>query len=476
MNKGTYIYRDIPVDEVFLSASEILYEAVGHTIGPKGLNSAIPTGNGYLSIINDGKTILESLSSDNPAIKLALNTLKESSFATNQNAGDGTTSTIILQHVLLRNVLIHNEPLKSDEELPEEFSPITSKDLIDIRDKFLAELPNFRREIKTEEDLLNVIKVSLGSEELAPIVLEAFKGLNKDQRPSLIKTTTTDKTEVISIDGVSLAPVEVNPVVLRSMPSSVEEPLNVVVLKQQVSRIDKAFASLLQKMANSPKKTILLYTEIMPSVLDQILFNIQEGTLNVIPVRLACSIDKVDDIVEELSKYFNLAPMDDLNPYQTAFTNSNIFGQATGYILNKDSIIIKNDNEEYSSSLLPSKSTAIQVGFVTYSKQDEIFRRLEDAIHSAYNALNYGYTYGAGFTYKALGDLLPDEPKYNALKESLGFMFYTLAQDYTLASEFITYIENNIYDSYKVTEQVILNAFTVVSQVLSTKCIIVPYK
>lgn len=475
MNKGTYIYKDIPVNDVFMLASEILYDAVGHTIGPKGLNSAIPTGNGYLSIINDGKTILESLSSDNPAIKLALNTLKESSFATNQNAGDGTTSTIILQHILLKNIQAYNAPLELDD-IPEGFIPLTSNDLIEVRDKFLAELPNFRKEIKTEEDLLNVIKVSLGSEDLAPIVLEAFKGLNKDQRPSLIKTTTTDKTEVISIDGVSLAPVEVNPVVLRSMPSSVEEPLNVVVLKQQVSRIDKAFASLLQKMANSPKKTILLYTEIMPSVLDQILFNIQEGTLNVIPVRLACSIDKVDEIVDELGKYFNLTPMDDLNPYQTAFNNSNIFGQATGYILNKDSIIIKNDNEEYSSSLLPSKSTAIQVGFVTYSKQDETFRRLEDAIHSAYNALNYGYTYGAGFTYKALGDLLPDEPKYEALKASLGFMFYTLAQDYTLASEFITYIENNIYDSYKVTEQVILNAFTVVSQVLSTKCIIVPYK
>ena len=241
-------------------------------------------------------------------------------------------------------------------------------------------------------------------------------------------------------------------------------------------RIDKAFASLLQKMANSPKKTILLYTEIMPSVLDQILFNIQEGTLNVIPVRLACSIDKVDDIVEELGKYFNLSPMDDLNPYQTAFNNSNIFGNATGYILNKDSIIIKNDNEEYSSSLLPSKSTAIQVGFVTYSQQDETFRRLEDAIHSAYNAINYGYTLGGGFTYKSLGDLLPKEPMYKPIQAALGFMFFTLAQDYALSSEFITYIEDNIFDSYKVTEQVILNAFTVVSQVLSTQCIIVPYK
>lgn len=472
-NKGTYIYEEMTVPEVFLNASQILYDAVAHTIGPDGLNSAIPTSNGYLSIINDGKTILESLSSDNPAIKLALNTLKESSFATNQNAGDGTTSTIILQHHLLDQILDFNQIVDSSES---EVSKVTAQDLLNIRDMLLSSLPELKKEITSDEDLLKVIKVSLGSDELAPVVLEAFKGLNKDQKPSLVKTTNSTKTEVISIDGVSLAPIEVNPVVLRNMPATSDEPLNVIILKQQVSRIDKPFASLLQKMANSNKKTVLLYTELMPSVLDQILFNIQEGTLNVIPIRLACPVDRLDDIILELSRYFNLVPMDDLNPYQVAYSNSNIFGNATGYILNKDSVIIKNDNPEYSSSLLPCKSTAIQVGFITYSKQDETFRRLEDAIHSAYNALNYGYTLGAGYSYYTLASKL--EPKANTLpiKTALKFMFTYLSRTEDYQSRFVQFVENNVYDSYKVTEQVILNSFTVVSQVLSTQRILIPYK
>lgn len=469
MNKGTYIYNEMPVYDIFLTASQILNDAVAHTIGPDGLNSAIPTSNGYLSIINDGKTILESLSSDNQAIKLALNTLKESSFATNQNAGDGTTSTIILQHHLLGEILNYNENVDDSRK-------VTSRHLIDARDTILKKLPELKNEIQSDEDLLKVITVSLGSSELSPVVLEAFKGLNKDQKPSLMKTIDSTETEVISIDGISLAPVEVNPVVLRNMAPTANEPLNVIIIKQQLSRLDKPFANLLQRMASSDKKTILLYTDMMPSVLDQILFNIQEGSLNVIPVRLACSLDKLDSIIEEMSKYFSLTPIDDLNPYQTAFNSSDIFGEATGYILNKDSIIIKNDNPEYSSSILPSKSTAIQVGFVTYSKQDETFRRLEDAIHSAYNAINYGYTLGAGYSYYTLSTILEDTPEMQPIKSAMQFMFSYLSKNEKSVQNYITYIENNVFDSYKVTEQVILNAFTVVSQVLSTKCVIVPYK
>lgn len=469
-NKGTYIYNEMPVDEVFLHASGTLYNAIAHTIGPHGSNTAIPTSNGYLSIINDGKTILESLSSSDPAVKLALNTLKESAFATNQNAGDGTTSTIILQHKLLSSIKNYNSEVFAGES-PED--AIRSKDILDTLDYLLKELPKLKKDITNDDELRKVITVSLGSDELTDIVFKAFQGLNKDQKPSLVKQTVMDKTEVISIDGVSLSPVEVNPVVLRNIAISADEPLNVLILKQQVSRLDKPFTTLLQKISQSDKKTILFYTEIMPSVMDQILFNIQEGSLNLIPVRLAMPLDKLDDIIVEMSKYFNLTPMNDLNPYQTAVaSNEDIWGEGTGYIINKDSVIVKNDNEEYTSSTLPSKSTAISVGFVTYSKQEETYRRLEDAIHSAYTALNYGYTLGAGYSYFTLGTGVKLQP----IKDALSFMFLYLSNEYDSQTEFINYIEDNVYDSYKVTEQVLLNAFTVVSQVLSTECILAPYR
>lgn len=469
MNRGNKIYES-NVYDVFYSASSILFDAVSHTLGSNGYNTAIPTSNGFLSIINDGKTILDTISSENPAIKLALNTLKESSFATNQNAGDGTTSTTILQHQLLDQIL-HFNTVQSEEG-----NCITAKDVERIRDLLLSELPRFKKEITNKEDLRKVIQVSLGSDELVDCVYDAFQGLPKGHKPSLIKTKNSSVTEVLSIDGVSINPIEVNPVILQNTPASYQHEFNVLIITQKVTRIDQQFASLLNNLSKKDKPTILLYTEIMPSVLDQIMFNIQEGALNVIPIRIAIPVTRLDDNIRELEKYFNCKALTELYPYQTQFNSNDIFGLGTQYILNKDSVIIKTDNEEYSSDILPSKSTVIQVGFITFSQQEEVYRRLEDAINSAYNALISGYTLGAGFTYVSLSGFLQDDLSSVPVSSALNYIFDYLydAENYTSTQQFINYIEDNVYDSYKVTEQVILNAFTVVAQVLSTRVLLVP--
>lgn len=463
-NKGTYIY-DGDVNDVFLNASFILYDAVVHTLGANGLNTAIPTSNNYLSIINDGKTILESISSNDSAIRLALNTLKESSFATNIHAGDGTTSTVVLQHKLLSDVLKYNS--KHADKL------IDSNYIKECRDIILSNLPTFMNTIKSDDDLLKVIEVSLGSSDLSGLVLESFKGLNSWQKPSLIKVRDAKETKVLSIDGISLNPVEINPVVLKETQQEYNLPIKVMIITQQISRIDSQFARILQRLSLSQEPVVILYTEIMPSVLDQILFNIQEGSLNVIPIRLAMPVNKLDEYIAELSRYFNVTPITDLNPYQVCFNNEDILGKGSGYILNKDSVILKSDNPDYYSELLPSKSSLIQVGFITFSQQEETYRRLEDAINSSYNAITSGYTIGAGYTYMCLSTYLPDDSRKIIIQGALSHIFELLSMNKN-TDEFINFCMNNVYDSYKVTEQVILNSFTVVSQVLSTKRLLVP--
>ena len=161
---GTKLYEG-DVKELFINASTKLYNSVVHTLGPDGLNSAIPTSNQYLSIINDGKTILETLSSGDIAEKLAINTLKESAFATNKNAGDGTTTTIVMQHELLYNIQNYN--INNEEQ-------ITATYLTGLRDNLLEELKEFKKDIQSDDDLKNIITVSLGSNKFTDIVFNAF--------------------------------------------------------------------------------------------------------------------------------------------------------------------------------------------------------------------------------------------------------------------------------------------------------------
>lgn len=468
---GTHLYEG-NIIELFLNASSKLYSAVAHTIGPNGSNTAIPTENSFLSILNDGKTILESISSNDMAERLALNTLKESSYATNLQSGDGTSSTIILQHKLLDCISRYNKIAEK---------PITSRDVEGIRDLLLEKLPKYKKEIETDDDLKHIITVALGSDKFTEVVYNAFAGLDKTQRPTLVKVNAQKDTDFTKIDGVNLTPVEINPGVLKVISLAQDEPLNVIILNQEVSRIDNAFAGLLQKISKSDKKTILLYSDIKPSVMDQLLFNIQEGALNLIPVRIAIPITDMDDVISDLEEYFGCKAFSDLRPYQTNYTASDVMGNATGYIMNKDSIIVKNDaNEEYfkREHLIPSRSSVIQVGFITYSQQTEDYRRLEDAVQSAYTAINNGYVLGAGYTYMCLGSELETTPETEPIKEALSSIFaYLDPGDSSMDSlEFIDTIEKGVFDSYKVAEQVILNAFTVVAQILSTNCLLVPYQ
>ena len=99
-----------PLD-VFSEASRILNSAVEHTLGPQGTNTAVHFQNFY-NIINDGKSIVEQLTSTDPEIAPAIETLKQSSFETNRKAGDGTTSTIIIMDKLIQGAKAYLEKNK----------------------------------------------------------------------------------------------------------------------------------------------------------------------------------------------------------------------------------------------------------------------------------------------------------------------------------------------------------------------------
>lgn len=461
-DKGVHIYEG-NVQDLFLEGSNILTQAVEHTLGPNGTNSAVPTSNDFLSIINDGKSIIHRLSSDRPELKLVLNTLKESALATDKNSADGTTSSIVLQNQLLTNLLDYNRT-HSDV--------ITSSMLLNMRDSILKSLQKYKKEVSSDEDLRNVITVSLGSNTFTDVIFDAFKNLSIEQKPTIMKTDEISGVSAVSVEGISITPVEINPIVLKYMPLNLEEPMNVILINQSVSRLDTAFAAFLNKISKSPKKTVMFFSDISYSVLDQIHYNIQEGSLNLIPVKIK-AVDKLDSYFGALKDYFKCDVLDEMNPYQLNYDSASIWGEATSCTYTKDSIVIHCDNDEYSSDILPSSSSIIKVGFTTYSQQDEYYKRIEDAVSSAYNARNTGYVLGAGFTYDCLGKEVDCEP----VKVSMSYLFNLLfgLSNMNLRAEFVDYIEKNVFDSYMVAEQVIFNSFTVVSQVLSTKCLLVSY-
>ncbi|CAF4652503.1 unnamed protein product [Rotaria sp. Silwood1] len=78
-------------------AAKAVADAVRTSLGPRGMDKMIQTGNGEVTITNDGATILKQMSVIHPASKM----LVELSKAQDIEAGDGTTTVVVIAGSLL---------------------------------------------------------------------------------------------------------------------------------------------------------------------------------------------------------------------------------------------------------------------------------------------------------------------------------------------------------------------------------------
>ncbi|KAB0385157.1 hypothetical protein FD755_000113, partial [Muntiacus reevesi] len=97
--KSTYQDRDKPAHIHFsnISAAKVVADAISTSLGPKGMDKMIQDGKGDVTITNDGATILKQMQVLHPAARM----LVELSKAQDIEAGDGTTSVVIIAGSLL---------------------------------------------------------------------------------------------------------------------------------------------------------------------------------------------------------------------------------------------------------------------------------------------------------------------------------------------------------------------------------------
>ncbi len=80
-----------------IMAAKIIAEIVKSSLGPRGMDKMLVDGMGDVTITNDGATIMKELDVEHPAAKIMI----EISKATDQEVGDGTTSSVIFAGALL---------------------------------------------------------------------------------------------------------------------------------------------------------------------------------------------------------------------------------------------------------------------------------------------------------------------------------------------------------------------------------------
>ena len=149
-----------------------LADAVRVTIGPKGRNVVLDKKFGSPTITNDGVTIARDIELEDPFENMGAQLLKEVATKTDDVAGDGTTTAVVLGQALvnegLRNVTAGANPMVLKHGIERAVEVI------------VEEIKASARPVETREQIAAVAAISAADPEVGEIIAEVMDKVGKD--------------------------------------------------------------------------------------------------------------------------------------------------------------------------------------------------------------------------------------------------------------------------------------------------------
>ncbi|MDR0383882.1 MAG: hypothetical protein LBH47_00975 [Christensenellaceae bacterium] len=429
-----------------------LNDCVKMTLGPNGKNVLIDCGNGYPLITNDGVTVAKHFILTDKAEQNAVEIVRQAALKTNEEAGDGTTSSIVLAAEIIRRAKGIKDTIRLRDELSDAASFLVKK------------AGRISKRCKSKTALFDIALNSCGNPEDAAMIADA---VSKCEHVNLEDNDIGERTlnfsngfetnfEMVSShfceDMDKMQSIFRNPLMIireriDTIKPFMEEFENCIKGKRPVIIIAKSFS-------NEVIKALLLNKQVM-RVLPLKYFNEEEAeclkeiTIEKCVVRLHNALFCIKKSVN-LSRYIrNLE-------YKTAKEKDDYKKHKLKELLGK----------------LTTGVATISVGFATPAEQRERFLRIEDGLNAAQNAKKFGFLHGGGKAYCELAKMLKGKTAgAKILKKSL-YIIKRLISAKTRKGCKKTR-SRKVVDPTAVIKSVIKNAVSVASILLTTDRMIV---
>lgn len=476
-----------------LKAVNRVADKVKTTLGPGGRNALIQQDWRGQRITNDGVTIAKSIHPDNEIEKQAVDVFVETAHRTNEVAGDGTTTTVLLGQVIIREIAgnLESEVLYTDHENVMD----TVRKINDAKKQVIAELDAMAKPVDTEAKLAQVASISLENEELGKKVANLVWQIGVDGyvnvEEGLNKEVETETIIGMRFDGKYLD----DRLATNNHRQAIYEQVPVLITNYKLTKDHlPAIQQIIEKLVKSGVKSFVLFAENYEREAREIILNTTFNTsFKILPVK-SPSLTTPD--FEDLAIYTG-AKFIDKNQKMT-LTNLTLddFGQADRVVVDEDDTIltggagsekavkerIKKIKEEIKAEKveefrrmmerrvanMASGVGIIRVGATTTAKQRYLKLKLEDAQFAAKAALAEGIVPGGGMALKKIAEKLPK----NILTEALKAPYEQIQEN---AGGKLT-IGKNIFDPVKVEKAAVEHACEVASMLLTTNTIIAEKK
>jgi chaperonin GroEL len=273
---------------------DTLANAVKVTLGPRGRNVVLGKGFGAPEITNDGVTIAKEIELEDKIENIGAELVKEVSSKTNDNAGDGTTTAVVLTQAIVR------EGFKSATM---GVNPVGIKTGIETAsEKVVAELKKMAKQIKNRNEILQVATISAESQEIGEIIADTFEKVGKDG------VITVEESQSFGIDSELVKGMQFDRgYASHYMITNIErmeaiyEDVDILITDKKISAISEILP-ILEKLARSGKKDLVIIAdEIEGEALATLVVNKIRGTFNALAVKAPGYGDRKKEMLDDIA-------------------------------------------------------------------------------------------------------------------------------------------------------------------------------
>ncbi|KAH8738819.1 GroEL-like chaperone (ATpase) [Cryptosporidium ryanae] len=235
-----------------LKGANDLADAVGVTLGPKGRNVVIDQGTVKAPrITKDGVTVAKSIEFKSRAENIGAQLLKSVALATNDKAGDGTTTATVLAREIYKS---------GCDKVDSGLNPMDLLRGINIGvEQVISELDKLSQPVKTREDILNIATISANNDlRIGELISKAYDKVGKDGTIHIVEGNTT-KCELNVVEGIKLERGYISPYFITNQKNQkVEmENANVLVFNGTISDINLVLPILEYSLRNNSPVLII---------------------------------------------------------------------------------------------------------------------------------------------------------------------------------------------------------------------------
>ena len=308
----------------------IVADTVKITLGPKGRNVVLDKKFGAPLITNDGVTIAKEIELEDPFENMGAQLVKEVSTKTNDVAGDGTTTAVVLAQAIvkegLKNLAAGANPM------------ILKKGISTAVDTAVAKVKSISKPVENKLGIQQVASISAGDEKIGELISNAMEIVGKDGVIT-VEEGKTMATELTTVEGMQFDRGYASAYMVTNtekMEAVLDNPY-ILITDKKISALQEILP-VIEPIAQQGARLLIIAEDVEGDALAALIVNKLKGVLNCVAVKAPGFGDRRKAMLEDIAILTGGTVISSDLGYEFKDVTTDMLGRAAQVKVDKDKI------------------------------------------------------------------------------------------------------------------------------------------